>query len=228
MQVWFSVLSTDMTERLLFIIPRVCNFSWLPWQHDATVLVTSCCATHVGLMDKSASRILSWILRWMVDEECAPTWLWLNGDLMVFGCPYPIPAGVNCAVQAPDYIALTYVAEEAVAFYTSNSNFVGCFAQVGHVLSVFGIWSAVMILTNVVFLLQVLYSELMVIISRIYLRFILGHMDSYSSYRHGVVWLLDPQAITWCERYSVMSLETNARRGRGNLSWQDNVFIFCF
>lgn len=199
MQVVFSVLSTDMTERLLFIIPRVCNFSWLPWQRDATVLVMSCCATYVGLMDKSASRILSWILRWMVDEECAPTWLWLNGNLMVFGCPYPIPIGVHCAVQAPDYAALTYVAEEAVAFYTNNFNFVGCFAQVGHVLSVFGIWSAVMILTNSVLVAgsifrvdgnNLMYSSM----------FYLGAHGFLFALPTRHCWLLDLQVISWCER----------------------------
>lgn len=40
--------------------------------------------------------------RYRVDVERAPTWLGLNGDIMVSGWPYPIPVGVDGAGHGPD------------------------------------------------------------------------------------------------------------------------------
>lgn len=87
----------------------------------------------------------------MVDEECAPTWLWLNGDIMVSECPYPILAGVDCATQVPDICFPVICCPDICCgrgsgfcirvFVISDSHFVGCFAQVGHVLTV--VWSLV-------------------------------------------------------------------------------------
>lgn len=71
-------------------------------------------------------------------------------------------------------------------------------------------------LTNAAFLLQVLYSELMVIISCIQLHFVLGHVDSCSPCRHDVIGSWTRQSSHGTRRYLIVSSETSARRRPGS------------